>query len=566
MSKFALISVSDKTNIVSIANFLIAKDYNILSTGGTYSHLKDNNIPVKQVSDFTGFPEILNGRVKTLHPLIFGSILQSEYPPKSNNNNKSKLVVNNIEIYLNSLVDLDVVVVNLYPFEENNSIENIDIGGVSLIRAAAKNHDRVSVITSPSQYELFMDGKLSNEMLALEAFKCTSQYDTHIKNWFNKDVHILKYGCNPHQKPSFMSDNKLFNVINGNPGYINFLDAWGCWNLVNDIKYSNNRICACTFKHTSPAGVAYAGDKLIYDSKMYYINEELFNIVNESPIARAYLNARHCDPKSSFGDFIGINAVVDKALAIYLKMCVADGIVALGYDEDALAILKQKKNGNFIIIEADFFNPTDFNYVESRDFGKMTLHQKNNNAVVIHENKDVVLGLTALKYTQSNSTCFVYNGCVIGIGAGQQNRVDCVKIARQKSKVWLLRNMLDQNFDSELEGKKTTEKVNFMYDYFDQDKYIIAESNDFVKKLLIDKNNKNKNNNNNLQINNFENNELILCSDGFFPFEDSVKVAQTIGVSGIYYPGGSLCDERIKNYCLENNIKLNTNFERLFYH
>ena len=563
MSKYALISVSDKTNVLSIASFLKDNNYTILSTGGTYSHLKDNNISATQVSDFTGFPEILNGRVKTLHPLVFGSILQQEYPLKSNN--KPTEIINNNDMYLNSLVDLDVVVVNLYPFEKNNSIENIDIGGVSLIRAAAKNHSRVSVLTSPNQYLGFMDGNLSNEDLALAAFRCTCKYDTHIRNWFDKDTVPLKYGCNPHQQPSFISNNKAFKVKNGSPGYINFLDAWGCWNLVNDIKYSNNKICACTFKHTSPAGVAYAGEKKKYDPKMYYINEELFNVINESPIARAYLNARHCDPKSSFGDFIGINAVVDKALAMYLKVCVADGIVAPGYDDEALAILKQKKNGKFIIIEADFFNPTSFNYVESRDFGKMSLHQKNNNSIVIHENKDVVLGLTALKYTQSNSTCFVYNGCVIGIGAGQQNRVDCVKIARQKSKVWLLRNMIDKNFDSELENKKTTEKVNYMYDYFEQDEYIISSSNDLVKKLLI--NNKNKElDTNNSQINNFENDELILCSDGFFPFEDSVKVAQTIGVSGIYYPGGSLCDERIKKYCLENNIKLNTNFERLFYH
>ena len=342
MPKYALISVSDKTNVLSIASFLKDNNYTILSTGGTYSHLKDNNISATQVSDFTGFPEILNGRVKTLHPLVFGSILQPEYPPNSNNN-KLPEVITDTDMYLNSLVDLDVVVVNLYPFEKNNSIENIDIGGVSLIRAAAKNHSRVSVLTSPNQYLGFMDGNLSNEDLALAAFRCTCKYDTHIRNWFDKDTVPLKYGCNPHQQPSFISNNKAFKVKNGSPGYINFLDAWGCWNLVNDIKYSNNKICACTFKHTSPAGVAYAGEKKKYDPKMYYINEELFNVINESPIARAYLNARHCDPKSSFGDFIGINAVVDKALAMYLKVCVADGIVAPGYDDEALAILKQKK-------------------------------------------------------------------------------------------------------------------------------------------------------------------------------------------------------------------------------
>ena len=569
MEKYALISVSDKTNILQIANFLKDKNYNILSTGGTYLHLTENNIPSKQVSNFTGFPEILNGRVKTLHPLVFGSILQPEYPSKASSSSKGGPVEekNDIDLCLNSLVDLDVVVVNLYPFENNNCIENIDIGGVSLIRAAAKNHERVSVLTDPKQYLPFMEGKITNEDLAFQAFRCTSKYDTHIRNWFDKDSRELKYGCNPHQKPSKLVDNNIFTILNGNPGYINFLDAWGCWNLVNDIKYSNNKICACTFKHTSPAGVAYAGDKLSYDPKMYYINEELFNVVNESPVARAYLNARHCDPKSSFGDFIGINAVVDVPLALYLKMCVADGIVALGYDEDALQILKQKKNGNFIILEGKIFNPKNFEYIESRDFGKMTLQQKNNNSVVIHSNKDVVLGLTTLKYTQSNSTCFVYNGCVIGIGAGQQNRVDCVKIARQKSKVWLLRKMLNKKFNEELKNKKTTEKVNFMYDFFEQDEYIVAKSNDMVKTLLLLKKQKiEESENSNTLVDSIENNELILCSDGFFPFEDSVKVAQTIGVSGIYYPGGSLCDDRIKNYCVSNKIKLNTNFERLFYH
>ena len=138
------------------------------------------------------------------------------------------------------------------------------------------------------------------------------------------------------------------------------------------------------------------------------------------------------------------------------------------------------KNGNFIILEGKVFDPTNFEYIESRDFGKMILQQKNNNSVVIHSNKDVVLGLTTLKYTQSNSTCFVYNGCVIGIGAGQQNRVDCVKIARQKSKIWLLRKMLNKKFNEELKNKKITEKVNFMYDFFEQDEYIVAKSNDKI--------------------------------------------------------------------------------------
>ena len=268
MKKYALLSVFDKTNIIELAKNLISKNYNLLSR--ELLNYLEIMILMYHVSSFTNFPEILEGRVKTLHPNIFGSILQKD--------------INTPDSVKHNLVDLDIVCVNLYPFEEclksdsedkDKLIENIDIGGVSLLRAAAKNHKRVYALSSPGQYEEFIfnfeNSGLTPEYsqkLALEAFKSTCNYDSKISQWLSGDNYIvrhynknekLKYGCNPHQKPSYVyeniENNNIFEVLNGTPGYINYLDAWGCWNLVNDIWFSIKEVCACSFKHTSPAGV-----------------------------------------------------------------------------------------------------------------------------------------------------------------------------------------------------------------------------------------------------------------------------------------------------------------------
>lgn len=595
--KYALLSVFNKHNIEYLAYRLARAGYTILSTGGTAKSITNGgiNIKVKEISSFTGFPEILEGRVKTLHPVVMGSILQKNIQDGQNLT---------LPEGSQKLVDLDVVVVNLYPFEEclktdpNNTdklIENIDIGGITLLRAAAKNYKRVNVLSSPEQYSYFCNelenDRISNEteksleyrkQLAFDAFKTTSNYDSRISEWFsNGRLEVrhyiqdskLKYGCNPHQQPSSTyhpnNVNSFLEVLNGNPGYINYLDSWGCWNLVNDVWYSLNKVCACSFKHTSPAGVALSGDILTeHEINNFVVKNELGNEINMSEAGRAYIRARNCDPKSSFGDFIGVNDVVDVHFAKYLKTCVTDGIVALDYTPEALEILKSKKNGQFIIIKGKRFNPTEFNYNEIRDLGGLVLSQKNNNYLISKEKirdaeltvehsnivEDTILGMTTLKYTQSNSTCFVYDGNVIGIGAGQQNRVDCVKLAREKSKIWLYR-LLGDNFPNKKEVldfdnknyKSISERVNMIYDTLENS---LFTENSKIKSLMDEQ----------------KNQALTLCSDGFFPFSDSVEQAIKIGTKSVVHPGGSNADPIIDQFCNDNKLNIIKLGYRYFYH
>jgi len=595
MSKLALLSVYDKTNIVQLAEFLINKDFIILSTGGTAKHLVENNINVTNISDYTEYPEILNGRVKTLHPKIYGGILNIR------DNKEHQHEINRLNIK-----NIDVIAVNLYPFEETIKkdplnkelcIENIDIGGVSLLRAAAKNYNDVIILSQPKQYDIFMRNfntfffkKTINNILkknfALDAFQITSSYDNMIWNWLNnnKSIHKkyfpmynLKYGCNPHQKDAklWMSyDNNLpFSILNGIPGYINILDALNSWCLVTEIKMSLNMDAATSFKHTSPAGVGL-GTNLTNQEKFFY---KIKNTDNISNIAIAYLRARNCDPKSSFGDFIAVNKKVDLSLAKIIKKCVSDGIIAPDYNQNAFDLLKTKKKGKFIILkgyEKNLLKDT----IEFREYKNIVLSQNSNNYLITKKDlqnittikndipdniiNDMILSLITLKYTQSNSVGYAYQGQMIGIGAGQQSRIDCVQLARKKAETWYLRRhhkILSFQFKPHI---KKQEKINLIIQYIDDD-FTDIEYNNW-KKLFINIPELMSKSDREQYIETIEN--VTLASDGFFPFRDSIDKASKINVKYVVQPGGSIADKEIIKACNEYNMcMVHTNI-RLFHH
>jgi len=581
MKKNALISVFNKNNIVDLAKYLIANDYNILSTGGSAKLLRDNNIPVTNISDYTSYPEILNGRVKTLHPKIYGGLL--------NVRNNDSHITQCRELSINNI---DLVVVNLYPFSDivksnpndfSNCIENIDIGGVSLLRAASKNYLDVTVLSSPSQYQNFMDNNYDNKQLALEAFKSTSTYDSLISNWLSDGDYItqnyqvlnnLKYGCNPYQDNARIlknvDSNLPFNILNGNPGYINILDAINSWALVFELKVSLTMQAAASFKHTSPAGVAIYRDLLDEEKDRLNIGDNLSNI------AQTYIRARDCDPKSSFGDFIAVNSRVDVSLAKVIKPLVTDGIIAPAYDKEAFEILKQKKKGSFIILEG---NDSILKHnIEYRQFKNCVLSQSSNVRVIdnsdltniVTNNKsitsaqinDMIMALVSLKYTQSNSVGYAYKGQMIGIGAGQQSRIDCVRLARMKAETWFLRNHPIISSLKFVDNIKRQDRVNAIISYIEDD-FTQVEYNRWLSNFTE----------NPPQFTHEEKrhyldnvNDVILASDAFFPFRDSIDKASKIGVSYVVQPGGSIADENVIEACNEYNmVMINTDI-RLFHH
>lgn len=581
MKKNALISVFNKNNIVDLAKYLIANDYNILSTGGSAKLLRDNNIPVTNISDYTSYPEILNGRVKTLHPKIYGGLL--------NVRNNDSHITQCRELSINNI---DLVVVNLYPFSDivksnpndfSNCIENIDIGGVSLLRAASKNYLDVTVLSSPSQYQNFMDNNYDNKQLALEAFKSTSTYDSLISNWLSDGDYItqnyqvlnnLKYGCNPYQDNARIlknvDSNLPFNILNGNPGYINILDAINSWALVFELKVSLTMQAAASFKHTSPAGVAIYRDLSDEEKDRLNIGDNLSNI------SQTYIRARDCDPKSSFGDFIAVNSRVDVSLAKVIKPLVTDGIIAPAYDKEAFEILKQKKKGSFIILEG---NDSILKHnIEYRQFKNCVLSQSSNVRVIdnsdltdiVTNNKsitnaqinDMIMALVSLKYTQSNSVGYAYKGQMIGIGAGQQSRIDCVRLARMKAETWFLRNHPIISSLKFVENIKRQDRVNAIISYIEDD-FTQVEYNRWLSNFTE----------NPPQFTHEEKrhyldnvNGVILASDAFFPFRDSIDKASKIGVSYVVQPGGSIADENVIEACNEYNMVMIHTDIRLFHH
>lgn len=354
--QLALFSVSDKTGLVEFARNLASVGLNLIASGGTAKALRDAGLAVRDVSELTGFPEMLGGRVKTLHPAVHAGILARNIPEDSAD-------MARLDFSL-----IRVVVCNLYPFVKTvaspdvtleEAVEQIDIGGVTLLRAAAKNHARVTVVCEPEDYAAVsseMQGSDNKDtsletrrQLALKAFTHTAQYDEAISDYFRKEYGKgisqmpLRYGMNPHQTPAqlYTLKPKLpITVLNGAPGFINLCDALNAWQLVKELKEALGIAAAASFKHVSPAGAA-VGIPLSEDEAKVCMVHDLYKTL--TPVSTAYARARGADRMSSFGDFVALSDVCDVPTAKIISREVSDGIVAPGYDDEALKILSKKK-------------------------------------------------------------------------------------------------------------------------------------------------------------------------------------------------------------------------------
>ena len=387
----------------------------------------------------------------------------------------------------------------------------------------------------------------------------------------------LKYGCNPNQKPSrlFMEDGSDLpvTVLNGRPGYINFMDAFNSYQLVKELKEATGLPAAASFKHVSPAGAA-VGLPLSDVEKQIYFVEDTQEL---TPVACAYIRARGADRLCSYGDWAALSDVCDAATASYLKAEVSDGIIAPGYTEEALAILKTKKKGNYNIIEIDpGYTPDP---VERRRIYGVTFEQGRNNlkitkdelSNIVSQNKDLpesakidlVTALITLKYTQSNSVCYVKNGQTIGVGAGQQSRIHCTRLAGNKADNWLIRQhpkVLGLQF---VDGIRRPDRDNAI-DVYTSDEYedILAEGvwqNTFkVKPEVLTAAEK--------KAWIAQQTGVACGSDAFFPFGDNVERARKSGVSYIAEPGGSIRDDNVIAACDKYGIVLCFTGNRLFHH
>lgn len=619
----ALLSVSDKTGIVDFAAFLASRNVELLSTGGTAAALRAAGLPVVDVSAHTGAPECLDGRVKTLHPKIHGGLLAVRGNP-----------VHEREMQDNGIKPIDLTVLNLYPFEATvgqpgatfeQCVENIDIGGPSMLRSTAKNHRYTAIVTSPEDYELVQACMAEHSggttlalrrALAAKAFSLSAAYDTAIANymalqlqsssdsdaaaasssapapepappsslvvqrWYKPEF-PLKYGCNPHQKPAQILSRVgcplPFAVLNGVPGYINLLDAANAYQLVQELQVATGLAAAASFKHVSPAGAAVAVPLTDAEAQAYEVADDEAARAALTPSALAYLRARNADPMCSFGDFCALSSTVDEATAKYLKREVSDGIIAPGYTDEALAILKSKKGGSFIVLQAAAnYDPGD---VEYREVFGMAFAQQRNKVILKDEHmskvvtdpseplhsdavRDLILASICIKYTQSNSVGFAKNGMMVGVGAGQQSRVDCVKLAGRKVAVWYLRQhpkVLALPFKA---GVKRQDRVNARVRYIEgdftdeerarwlamfehaPDPLTEQEKADFLK----------------------TSSGVSLSSDAFFPFRDSIDHASKVGVSFVAQPGGSVQDAQVIEACNEYGMSMVFTGVRLFHH
>ena len=603
----ALISVSDKTGIVEFCKFLASKNVHLLSTGGTAKKLREAGLEVMDVSEYTQSPECLDGRVKTLHPKIHGGLLGV----RGNEDHEKQMEEQGIG-------KIDMTILNLYPFEQtvkgggdfSQCIENIDIGGPSMLRSTAKNHAATTIVTSPDQYDEVTKCIETNggttlalrKNFAARAFSLSAAYDSTIANWFTQQLEDdtdtdsdsnkkpvttrvykpefpLKYGCNPHQKPAGISsvlNSKLpFDVLNGVPGYINLLDAANAWQLVKELKEATGLAAATSFKHVSPAGAAVAVPLNDKECMAYEVTPEAAKDL--TPAALAYLRARNADPMCSFGDFAAISDVVDEATALILKKEVSDGIIAPGYTPEALEILKSKKKGKFIVLEAT--KDYDPGQVEYREVYGMTFAQKRNDVVITKDHmkevatskkdavtddviRDMIVSSICIKYTQSNSVGFAKNGMMVGVGAGQQSRVDCGKLAGNKVRTWYLRQH-DKVLGLKFKGTvKRQDRVNARVRYIEGDftpeekirweaqfeevpePLAASEKEEFMKKSE----------------------GVTISSDAFFPFRDSIDHASKFGVSYVVQPGGSVQDKQVTAACEEYGMAMCFTGVRLFHH
>jgi len=386
----------------------------------------------------------------------------------------------------------------------------------------------------------------------------------------------LKYGCNPNQKPSrvFMKEGELpFTVLSGRPGYINLLDAFNGYQLVKELKKATGLPAATSFKHVSPAGAAVGLPLTDIEKKIYWV-EDMGEL---TPLASAYARARGADRMSSFGDFISLSDTCDAATARLVKREVSDGIVAPGYDEDALEILKSKKNGNYCVIQIDpDYVPAP---IETKDVYGVTFEQGRNELVINDElfanvvtdakeipeaaRIDLAIAMITLKYTQSNSVCYVKGGQAIGIGAGQQSRIHCTRLAGDKADKWFLRQspkVLNLPFKESIKraDRDNTIDVYISDDYEDvladgiweqfftekPEVFTREERKEWLKKM----------------------DGVSLGSDAFFPFGDNIERAKRSGVKYIAQPGGSIRDDNVIDTCNKYGIAMAFTGIRLFHH
>ena len=386
----------------------------------------------------------------------------------------------------------------------------------------------------------------------------------------------LKYGCNPNQKPSriYMEEGELpIQVLNGKPGYINFLDAFNGWQLVSELKKATGLPAATSFKHVSPAGAAVGLPLSDTLAKIYWVDD----LGELSPLACAYARARGADRMSSYGDFIALSDVCDVSTANMIKREVSDGVIAPGYEPEALEILKSKKRGNYNVIQIDpAYVPAP---IEKKQVFGITFEQGRNELNIddkffdniVTENKelteeakrDLAISMITLKYTQSNSVCYVKDGQAIGIGAGQQSRIHCTRLAGQKADNWWLRQspqVMGLQFKDEIRRADRDNAIDiYMGDeYMDvladgvwentfkvkSEVFTRAEKRAWLDKLT----------------------DVALGSDAFFPFGDNIERAHKSGVKYIAQPGGSIRDDNVIDTCNKYGIEMSFTGIRLFHH
>lgn len=387
----------------------------------------------------------------------------------------------------------------------------------------------------------------------------------------------LKYGCNPNQKPSkiYMENGELpIEVLNGKPGYINFLDAFNGWQLVKELKKATGLPAATSFKHVSPAGAAVGLPLSEIEAKIYWVDD----LGELSPLAAAYARARGADRMSSYGDFIALSDVCDVSAAKVIKREFSDGIIAPGYEPEALEILKEKKKGAYAIIQIDEnYEPKQ---IEHKEVYGITFEQGRNELNIdkdffndiVTENKeipelariDMAISMITLKYTQSNSVCFVKGGQAIGIGAGQQSRIHCTRLAGSKADNWFLRQspqVLNLPFK---EGLKRAERDNAIDNYIGEDYLDVIGEGNWQKYFteqppVFEKEEKQK------WLSEYAK-DVTLGSDAFFPFDDNIERAFRSGVKYIAQPGGSIRDQDCIDACNRHNMVMSFTGIRLFHH
>ncbi|KAI7383027.1 Bifunctional purine biosynthesis protein, partial [Hortaea werneckii] len=565
----------------------------LLASGGTSKLIREAGFPVEDVSAITKAPEMLAGRVKTLHPAVHAGILARDLA-----SDEKDLAEQNID-------KVDYVICNLYPFKDTvakinvtipEAVEEIDIGGVTLIRAAAKNHSRVTILSDPNDYHDFLQelekGEVpekSKQLYALKAFTHTADYDSAISDFFRKKYAgdglqqlALRYGTNPHQKPAsaYMTDRPLpFKALNGSPGYVNLLDALNAWNLVKELSEALDFPAAASFKHVSPAGAAIGVPLSDVEKKVYMVED--IEGLESSGLAQAYARARGADRMSSFGDVIALSHEVDVPTAKIIGKEVSDGVVAPGFQPEALEILSKKKGGKYLLLQMDkAYTPpaqesrTIFgvNLTQHRNDATITPHNTFNSIIVPKDSaplpesalRDMTVATIALKFTQSNSVCYALNGQVIGLGAGQQSRIHCTRLAGDKADNWWMRfhsRALNVKWRKGAKRADKSNAIDLLCSGIVQDSG--PEREDWEK--------------------NFEEvpqpftqeerkawlskmGEVAVSSDAFFPFTDNVYRVARSGVKYIAAPVGSQNDQA----CFETAEKLGITFVeqhvRLFHH